>query len=209
MRMFNCDGSEAEMCGNGIRCLGKFIQHLGVSQNAFSVEVNERLYPLQLEGEDVRVALGPPTQVQWSLRLPLKNQSITVDFLNTGVPHAVVVAHDVNCVDLATMGPEIRHHPTLAPNGANVTIASLGIQKEIHLRTYERGVEGETLACGTGAAAAAIVAARKYGLSNPLFVKTRSGEKIAFHLKWKQQSIQDVIMTGPATLIYRGEALID
>ncbi|MGA8164149.1 MAG: diaminopimelate epimerase [Waddliaceae bacterium] len=208
MRIINADGSEAEMCGNGIRCLGKFIRQLGVPQNAFSVEVPGRLCHVQLENGDVSVSLGPPTQVQWSLQLPLQHRCFTVDYLNTGVPHAVIFTADVNTVDLAAIGPAIRYHPKLAPAGTNVTIASLSRQREIHLRTYERGVEGETLACGTGAAAAAIAAARKYGLSNPIVVNTHSRETLIFNLTWHQRVVQDVKMKGPATLVYRGEAAI-
>lgn len=205
MRIFNADGSEAEMCGNGIRSLGRYIRDLGNPEEEFTIEVLGRIFPLKLEGSLVSVAMGPPSRVEWSLQIPLKKKELTVDFLDTGVPHVVIFAPNIKEIDLASLGPALRYHPQFSPQGANVNFASIGDRDELFIRTYERGVENETLACGTGAAAVALAAAKRYSLISPIIVQTRSGGKLEFHLKQNQNRVEEMTMRGPANFVYCGE----
>jgi len=152
----------------------------------------------------VSVAMVPPSQMEWGIDLPVDEKTLKVDFLNTGVPHTVQFVEDIEKVNLETLGPSLRYHQRFAPKGTNVDFASLSSQNVIYMRTYERGVEGETLACGTGATAVAIAAARKYGLSSPITVRTRSGECLDFDLVIKEDHIETIVMKGPAKQVYSG-----
>lgn len=205
MRIFNADGSEAEMCGNGIRSLGRYIRDLGNPEEEFTIEVLGRIFPLKLEGSLISVTMGPPSRVDWSLQIPLKKEQLTVDFLDTGVPHVVIFAPNIKDIDLAYLGPAIRYHSQFSPRGTNVNLASIGDRGELSIRTYERGVEDETLACGTGAAAVALAAAKRYSLNSPIIVQTHSGEKLEFHLKHNRDRVEEMTMRGPANFVYRGE----
>lgn len=204
MRIFNADGGEAEMCGNGLRCFGMFINELGIPGSHFDVEVTEKIYPVSTEANRVSVAMVPPSQMEWEVDVTVDDKLLRIDFLDTGVPHVVQFVEDIEIINLETLGPSLRYHQRFAPKGTNVDFASLSSQNIIYMRTYERGVEGETLACGTGAAAVAIAAARKYGLKSPITVKTRSGECLDFDLKIKDDQIESIVMMGPANQIYSG-----
>lgn len=207
MRIFNSDGSEAEMCGNGIRCLMKFIQELGFADEKYVVEtMNERI-PLFHENDEISVKMPSPTEISWSTPLSLNGNTWKIHFLNTGVPHAVIFVGDVLEVDLETIAPKIRFHPQFAPKGTNVNFVALHTHSQkIFLRTYERGVEQETLACGTGAVASAIAAAKIHGITSPIHVQTKSQEclKIAFHQD-AESVFSNIIMTGPATFVFSGK----
>jgi len=194
MRIFNADATEAEMCGNGIRCLGRFLQDLEIPGNTFSIEVMQKVYPLSIDPDAISVNLGPPSSIQSSIQL----ENHLFDLIDTGVPHAVTFVEDLEAIDLHTLGPKIRHHPTLAPKGANVNFCSLN-NGDLHIRTYERGVEGETLACGTGAAACALSARQHFALPNPLIVHTQSGEPLSFLIEERH-----LIMKGPAHFVFCG-----
>lgn len=207
MRIFNSDGSEAEMCGNGIRCLMKFLQDQGFQDKKHVIETMNAKIPLFPENGEVSVEMPSPTEISWSTPLSINGNSWNIHFLNTGVPHAVIFVEDVLEVDLETIAPKIRFHSQFAPKGTNVNFVALQAHSQkIFLRTYERGVEQETLACGTGAVASAIAAAKIHGMSSPIHVQTKSQEylKIAFHLD-AESMFSNLIMTGPATFIFSGK----
>ncbi len=208
MRIFNADGSEAEMCGNGIRCLMKFIHELGIGSVSCAIETMYRRLSVEVNKEGVCVEMGGPTGVRWNVPLTIESTPFTLHLLNTGVPHAVLFVDDIEAFDLAYWGPRVRNHSSFHPQGTNFNVATLLVDGEMALRTYERGVEGETLACGTGATAAALAAAYLANQPSPIAVKTRSNEilTIAFSLQGKK--FTEVSMTGPANLIYRGEVIL-
>lgn len=208
MRIFNADASEAEMCGNGLRCFGKFLFELGLGEENFRVEVMRQIYSLQLRGDVVSVSMPPPGRTEWQVEFSLDGNLITADFLDTGVPHVVIFTDGLENVDLSDLGPKIRRHPRFSPKGANVNFASLDTEGFVSVRTYERGVEEETLACGTGAAAVAIAAAKKYALENPITVRPRSGEELKFYLAKENGEISRITMNGPANFIFHGEISI-
>lgn len=197
MRIFNADGSEAEMCGNGIRCLFKFIQELGVPGNAFHIETVGSILHVSQDGVDVEVDMPIPYDFRWNISL----DPYVLHYLNTGVPHAICFTDNLETTDVFANGRKIRHLPFFAPKGTNANFVSLISKNEIAIRTYERGVEDETLACGTGCTAAAIAAVKIKGAEAPVFVKTRSGETLKINFN---PELTQVTMTGPATFIYSG-----
>lgn len=192
MTILNADGGEAEMCGNGLRCLGKFIKDIGTSGSSFSIETACSILKLSIEGVLVCAEMPTPHSFQWNLLVPEK-----VHFLNTGVPHVVYFVDDINEIDLATLGKRLRYHPTFSPDGANINIATIEKNK-VFIRTYERGVEGETQACGTGATAAALAASYLHGLPPPVTVQVASKEEIIIDFDHKRDSFQNVTMMGTA-----------
>lgn len=204
MRIFNADGSEAEMCGNGLRCLGKFIREIGTVGNSFRIAVMRRHYTIGYSGEDVVIKMSPPTEAEWDIRLEVEGQIIHLDYLDTGVPHVVLFSEKLKEFDLKSLGPKIRHHPRFSPRGTNVDIARVGVDGTVEIRTYERGVEGETLACGTGAAAVAVVAAVKKGLCSPIRVRPLSGEELTFTLSIVKDRAIELTMSGPAIRSFTG-----
>ena len=188
MRTFNRDGSEAEMCGNGLRCFVKYLADKGIQRDRYEIETLAGTQIAWIEGENVCVQLPLPTEAKWHLEIAER----TFHHLNTGVPHALTFVDSVDSVDLLALAPEVRFHPFF-PKGTNVNVVELGAP--LRMRTYERGVERETLACGTGAIACALVASKLYALPSPIMVQVRSGEhlKISFTEDWST-----LTMEGPA-----------
>lgn len=204
MRILNADGSEAEMCGNGIRCLMKFIQEMDLSPSTCTIESKHRTHRIALDKDLVFVEMGPPQDLKWDLEVPFSRGGAQAHFLNTGVPHAVEFVEDLQRMDLHERGSIVRHHPLFAPKGTNYNAAKLSADGSLSVRTFERGVEAETLACGTGATATALAAAWVYGLDSPIKVFTRSGEALTIGFNAKGGSFEEVWMGGPADKIYSG-----
>lgn len=152
MRIFNADGGEAEACGNGLRCIARYMSDLGLTP--YRIAMGNQVVEVQFVGDQIAVLCPAPTQ----LVLSRKVGPWTVHTVNTGVPHAVVFVPDVNAIDVAKEAPFLRYHPLFAQSGTNVNFVTVVAEGSLVLRTFERGVERETLACGTGAMAAAVVA---------------------------------------------------
>lgn len=204
MRIYNADGSEAEMCGNGIRCLAKFLVELGFKEDSWHIETMERRLYCKLTDNRVSVNMGEPTDFSFDLPLSVDGQLNTVHVLNTGVPHAVIFVDDEERVSIDRTGAMIRYHDQFRPKGVNASFACVRPSGEVFQRTYERGVEAETLACGTGATAVAIAAAKVKKLQPPIPVRTRSGSLLEIDFKLNGDKVLDVTMTGDAVLVYRG-----
>ncbi len=194
-RFFNSDGSEAEMCGNGGRCAARFAYERGIAPRRMVFETLAGLIRAEVAGRRVKVQLTPP--FGWR-EGRLEDLGVDYHFVNTGVPHVVVLVGDVESVDVEALGRRIRFHEEFAPAGANVNFASLS-GDHLVIRTYERGVEAETLACGTGATACALVAARKGLVSPPVRVKTRGGEELVVHVE-----NENVFLEGLTRWVYDG-----
>ena len=193
MRIFNADGSEAEMCGNGIRCLVHFLRLLGYTHPVLRIETQSGVLSSQVvEGRDA-ICLGPVRRMHWDIEL--FDQRLFV--LDTGVPHAVLMGEE----EVFGLAPKIRHADLFAPKGVNVNVCQVLSEGVIRIRTYERGVEGETLACGTGCAAAAYVVTQLFQWAFPVSVVTASGEV----LKICGQKQEELFMIGPVTPVFKGE----
>jgi len=210
MRIFNANGSEAEMCGNGVRCLMKFIQEHAKPLLKCCLETGAGLLNVELAGDNVSVAMGKPKNVRWDIPIEIEGKSYNVHFLNTGVPHVVLFVDDKDfeSKEFEKIGQKFRHHPTFAPHGTNFNMAKITKSGYVINRTYERGVEGETFACGTGCAAVAIAAMKFEKEKIPIVVQTRSSEELEISLVGDFESLENVIMTGPANKIFTGEIIL-
>jgi len=212
MRIFNSDGFEAEMCGNGIRCFFKFLQECEKNISSCVVETKEAKIELtQDEANEsfVKVKMQEPFDMRWNLNVDVDSKTLTLHHLNTGVPHLVIFSDSVKDHDLTDVAPKLRYHESFLPKGANVNFATVTDNSNLSIRTYERGVENETLGCGTGATACALAAACVLDMLLPIHVKTRSGEEIKIHgiieNRKSEVTIKEVTMTGKAHLLYKGK----
>ncbi len=205
LRIFNPDGSEAEMCGNGARCAARFAHAHDIAPDAQRVQTLAGVVTATLVEDGARVGLPRVGALAYIEALEFAHETRPAWRIDTGVPHVVVSVDDVQAVSVRAWGRAIRTHPDFAPAGANADFLARGAQGGVDLRTYERGVEDETLACGTGAVAAALVAARVWGLASPVTVRTRSGESLRVHFRPQGDAFADVALEGPVRLVYRGE----
>ena len=205
MRYYNSDGGEAEMCGNGARCFALLARAVsGRKGNELRVQTQAGLVTLQIRGQEVQVSMTEPTKLRLGRKLVVAGRKLAVDFLNTGVPHAVLFVRSVRSIDVAKQGRAIRYHSAFAPSGTNVNFVEIGRGNRIHVRTYERGVEGETLACGTGVVAASILSNLRRGLRPPIQVATRGGDNVRVGFSMENGHARKVTLQGPARIVYRG-----
>jgi diaminopimelate epimerase len=202
---YNSDGSPAEMCGNGARCFARFVQRLTGAKEAITFETRAGVIAAAFQGERVTVSLTAPKDLRLGQVLALSVGKSTVHSINTGVPHAVLFVDDVEKAPVQSLGFEVRFHTGFAPRGANVNFVQVRGPNAIGVRTYERGVEGETLACGTGVSAAALIAAQLRHWSSPVQVQVRSGEELEVSFNKKDGQFGDVRLTGPADFVFEGK----
>jgi diaminopimelate epimerase len=206
MRYYNSDGGEAEMCGNGARCFARFAERLMPAKpDSVSFETQAGVIVASLEDNLVSLAMGHPHDHRPAQTLALGSKKCTVHFLNTGVPHAVVFVEDAEKIAIQTEGAALRHHEVFAPKGTNANFAQVVAPDLLVLRTYERGVEGETLACGTGVCAAALLHAAQTGTPSPVHVKVRGGDTLRVDFaRSPDGSFENVRLTGPADFVFEG-----
>ena len=205
MRYYNSDGGEAEMCGNGARCFALLARAVsGRKGNVLRIQTQAGLVTLQIRGQEVQVSMTEPTKLRLGRKLVVAGRKLAVDFLNTGVPHAVLFVRSVRSIDVAKQGRAIRYHSAFAPSGTNVNFVEIGRGNRIHVRTYERGVEGETLACGTGVVASSILSNLRRGLRSPILVTTRGGDHLRVGFSMVNGQARKVTLQGPARIVYRG-----
>ncbi len=199
---YNSDGSRAEMCGNGSRCAARLAFELGMAgrDQVFRSDAGDVEAHI-LEDGAVRVQLPSLLDLETNIDLQMADfDSSRIHFANTGVPHAVITCDDLQSIDVPAIGEYIRNHGRFAPDGANVNFIQVIDKDNLLLRTYERGVEDETYACGTGAAASVAVA-RKLGFcSSQVRVRTSGGEVLGVRCE-----AEKIFLSGGATLVYKGE----
>ncbi len=202
-RFFNADGSEAEMCGNGGRCAARFAVAEGLCPEELIFETLAGPIKAKVKGKTVEIQLTPIRDLRLDFELPLRQGPVKASFVNTGVPHVVILLspEELQTLPVKELGAEIRHHEAFKPAGTNVNFVAPLAPHRIAVRTYERGVEDETLACGTGATAAAIVSAQKGLIKPPVEVETRGGEilKVSFN----PLAPSEVFLEGEARFVYR------
>ncbi len=204
MRYYNADGGEAEMCGNGARCFARFIQAMpraNIDKVRFLTPAG--LIVGEYVGAEVRVNLTAPTETRVNQRADFGWGEIEYHFMNTGVPHVVLYVPDAEKAEIVTQGRAIRRSPVF-PRGTNVNFAQVVDAGNLIVRTYERGVEDETLACGTGVTAAALLTQRVKGAALPLRVKVRGGDVLSVGARVEGDGFRDVTLTGPAVEVFSG-----
>lgn len=212
MRYYNSDGGEAEMCGNGARCFAKFAATLldrPREDLRFETEAGEISAQLLPNG-DVKLGMSAPHSFAEPVVLDLEGTPTEVHFLNTGVPHAVVFVEDLDATDVRKMGALLRYHPHFAPKGTNVNFVREEPGEGIAIRTYERGVEDETLACGTGVVACALLHHLRSGARSPVSVRVRGGDLLRVEFQpGPRGEFSSVFLQGPADLVYEGRIAFD
>ncbi|MFO7783548.1 MAG: diaminopimelate epimerase [Thermodesulfobacteriota bacterium] len=204
-RFFNADGGEAEMCGNGGRCVARFAHLNGIAGKEMTFETQSGPIWAEVRGRVVTVLMPQPSEIDLDIDLPAGEGWKSADFVNTGVPHVVLRVEDLVHCPVVELGRMIRNHALFAPNGTNADFIRVTGPDSLEIRTYERGVEDETLACGTGAMAAALVSARRGLVASPARVKTRSGEEILIHFEKKEEegTFSRVRLEGSTSIVYR------
>lgn len=205
-RFFNADGSEAEMCGNGARCAARFafLTQIAPVQMRFETLAGIIEAWVMPNSDQVKIRLSDPTNIKTDINLPLSQQTLTVHYIDTGVPHTILFVSDIENAQVVELGKTIRHHNAFQPKGTNVNFVQILTPSEIIIRTYERGVEDETLACGTGATASAIISALKGYCKPPVAVTTRGGDVLTIDFDFTPDSLKDVFLTGPAVMVFEG-----
>jgi len=204
MRIFNPDGSEAEMCGNGSRCAALYASTNGIANINMTIETLAGILNARVKGDIVKVRLTNPKDINWNLCLSIGECPYKLSFIDTGVPHVVYFVKNLDTVDVKKVGADIRYHKEFSPAGANADFVKIEDEHNIKIRTYERGVEDETLACGTGAVASAIISAEFGKLKSPVNVETRSGEKLKVYFDMTGGNFTNVYLEGKAYLVFDG-----
>jgi len=203
-QFFNSDGSRADMCGNGGRCAARFAFLKGKSGQTMSFETGAGLIDAEVQGSTVKLRLTGPGAAKLDYSIPVRGQDLGLSSIDTGVPHAVVFPADIEACDVGGIGREIRFHPRFQPAGTNVNFVRFLDRHTVSVRTYERGVEGETLACGTGAVASALISHLKGLTESPVSVRVRSGEVLRIYFEKRNGGFRNVYLEGRADVVYEG-----
>jgi diaminopimelate epimerase len=204
-RFFNADGSEAEMCGNAGRCLGRFTYLKGITGPSLTFETLAGVLSAQVNGKRVKLEMTRPFGLKLDEKISIEGKEMVLSNINTGVPHAVFFLDGIDEADVFKIGRAIRFHPHFAPAGTNANFVRCEGPSQLTVRTYERGVEDETLACGTGVVASALIAAFKRLVKSPVFVKTRGGETLNVHFEIEADEVKKVFFEGDVHIVYEAE----
>ena len=209
MRYFNADGGEVETCGNGARCISKFAYINDMVPERMRFETNAGIYESEIVKSNVKVRMSELTDIRLNFPLQLNDGIHTVCFANSGVPHVIFFTEDLAGTDVFDLGRQTRYHDDFKPAGTNANFIHIQNAQEIDIRTYERGVEDETLACGTGSIAAAVVSAILGKVVSPVALRTASGSTLTIHFTLENGDAKDVYLEGDARIIYAGELTED
>jgi len=207
-QFFNADGSEAEMCGNGSRCAARFAYLRKIAKRNMSFETLAGIVHAAVKKNTVMVRLTSASGLSMNIAVPLQSGTRIGHFINTGVPHLAYLSEDLKSEDVEGIGRDTRYHDLFGPAGTNVDFIQVTGPHRLRIRTYERGVEGETLACGTGAVAAALIAGTLGHVSSPVEVLTRGGDRLVVSFKREGEQIMDLRLEGTAEVVCEGNLFI-
>lgn len=204
MRYYNADGGEAEMCGNGARCFARFADRIAGPLEKLSFETPAGVIAAALKGETVTLQLSNPRDLELGGRISAGGREINYHYVESGVPHVVVPVPAIENVNVRELGSAIRHDPRFAPRGTNVNFLERRGPRAIAIRTYERGVEDETLACGTGVVASALIFSATENADGPISVRVRGGDELKVGFQRDEEGFTNVTLTGPADFAFEG-----
>lgn len=207
MGVFNADGSEADMCGNGARCVALYMHQVCHQGRAITIETKAGIIESKVSNDSIKVKLTEPSVGKLGVPLVVR-KTLHVDCIDTGVPHAVIFVEGLDLIDIETIGRQVRYHRKFAPAGTNVNFVEIAGPSAIKVRTYERGIEGETLACGTGSVASALIFALKSGARNKICVHTKGGEMLTVYFEKNNRGFTNVWLEGKARTVFSGNSYI-
>lgn len=205
MKYFNSDGGEAEMCGNGARCAAKFAHECGIAERGMAFETRAGMVRAEILKEDVRIDIGDVRGL--AIAAHIGSCARPVHFGVCGVPHAVIVDDDARSLphdEFVRFARKVRHDPAFAARGANVDVVSVTGKHRCSYRTYERGVEDETLACGTGAVVVSAVLVHLASVEPPVLCETRGGDVLEVDCTRTADGATDCRLKGPVVVSFRG-----
>jgi diaminopimelate epimerase len=205
MMYFNADGNEAELCGNGVRCAARYAVEMLGNSRSLVLSTRSGVIHCEVTEEDVILQIpspGPTDDV--TIEVP-ELGTITGGRLVVGVPHFVLECQDIESLDVERLGPLIRSHAAFGEQGTNVNFCEVESQALVRIRTFERGVEAETLACGTGAVAAAAYLELKERVVYPVTLRTRSGENLTVDCAPRELNEKMLVLIGSARFVYSGD----
>ena len=205
-RFYNSDGSVAEMCGNGARCAARYAYRCDIAGKQMTFETIAGVIEAEILGEQehVSIRMTDPSDLQFHDSMLLGDERFEIHSINTGVPHAVIFVES-DSSPVVEWGRSIRYHRQFEPAGTNVNFVRVTAEGDLQVRTYERGVEGETLACGTGAVASALIAADQGLVSSPTYVTTGGGEQLVVEFEMVNGVFSDVFLQGAARIVFEGD----
>ena len=203
-RFFNADGSEVDMCGNGARCAARFAYIRGIAKERMSFETGAGIIDAEVIGDTVKIKLTEPHSMKANISVMIEGKPVEVNFVNTGVPHVVLFVPGLDRYDVLNTGRKIRYHKAFQPEGTNANFMEVIDRHTIRIRTYERGVEDETLACGTGAVASALISFSQGLVESPVDVRVKSGETLKIYFRKTGHGFEDIYLEGKANVVYEG-----
>jgi diaminopimelate epimerase len=209
MRFLNPDGTEVELCGNGARCCAAFAHRLGAAGKSMTMETLAGLIDAEIEGTGAKIWMPEPTERRYALAVEIEGRNFEGHAITVGVPHFVVPVTDLAALDVVRFGSQIRQHATFAPHGVNVDFVKFCPVNRMQMRTYERGVEAESGACGTGAVAAAIIAIERSDFTLPVNVTTSAGFELHVDGDWRTRKCTGMTLTGPVKTVFEGVIDLD
>jgi diaminopimelate epimerase len=204
MRYFNSNGGEAEMCGNGARCFTRFVDRITGGFPDIRFETPAGIIEAHIEGENVRLEMSPPFNLVLGRILEIDGRKLSTHSVNTGVPHVVTFVEEIESTPVEEWGARIRHHPAFQPDGTNANFVKEIEPGKVAIRTYERGVEGETLACGTGVTAAGLIYAALSDADSPVKLLVRGGDWLEVGFQRTGDEFEKVTLKGPAAFVFDG-----
>jgi diaminopimelate epimerase len=203
---YNADGGEAEMCGNGSRCAARFAYLKGIAPKIMAFRTLVGIIKAEMISDcQVKVQMSDPKDLRLNFPIDIDGETRKVHFVNSGVPHVVHFLDRIDSIDVFNLGRKTRYHQEFQPAGTNADFAEVLNRHTLKLRTYERGIENETLACGTGAVATALIASELGMAASPVEVQVRSGEILKIYFEKRGDQFIQVFMQGEVRVVYEGE----
>ena len=217
MKYYNADGSFGGFCGNGGRCIARYAYLHKIAPAVLSFESLDFVYHAEVDRERVRLKMKDPANEMLNLSLQVDEKALKMHFIDTGAPHVVMFQDenveswrgDLSSLDVLRLGKEIRSDAYFGTAGTNVNFVRLNPDQTLSIRTYERGVEGETLACGTGSVASALIASRVKGLPSPVKIIPKSQEPLVVEFHHVAQRFTNAYLGGNAKVVFKGELTYD
>jgi diaminopimelate epimerase len=216
MMYYNADGSYGGMCGNGGRCIARYAVENGIAGANHSFEALGYRYKSSVGQNDVVLSMKDPSDIRMNIVLRVGSVSLKAHFINTGSPHVVIPIGQLSKkygtldeIPVEHLGRKIRYHRLFKPDGTNVNFIKREAPTTVRIRTYERGVEAETLACGTGSIASAVIASRLWKVTSPVTILPSSGVSLEVGFKYGKSKFSELTLRGPAITTFRGEVEVD